>query len=97
MTIGIFEDIDVQAQDFHQAMTKLEENMFGVDGLSNPAQWQREGAMFGVNGKWGYLYKCKTRQSIWMWCGHEFEAETETDAKKKISWRIDMVPILRFL
>ncbi|ASS76454.1 hypothetical protein CIG75_16805 [Tumebacillus algifaecis] len=71
----------VQAQNFYQAMSKFEERIFGVAGLADGVLWERAGAMVGVNGSWGYLYKRKARQGNWMWCGHEFEAGTETDAK----------------
>ncbi|TCP54438.1 hypothetical protein EV586_10456 [Tumebacillus sp. BK434] len=74
----------VEAQNFYQAMAKLEESIFEVEGLSDGALWERVGAMIGVNGIWGYLYKSKTRQGGWVWCGHEFEAETEKMAKEHL-------------
>ncbi|WP_157729413.1 hypothetical protein [Tumebacillus algifaecis] len=65
-------------------MTKLEESIFGLEGLSDGALWERVGAMIGATGIWGYLYKSKTRQGVWMWCGHEIEAETEKKAKEHL-------------
>ncbi|TCP59122.1 hypothetical protein EV586_101338 [Tumebacillus sp. BK434] len=72
----------VEAEEFYQAMTKLEERIFNLEGLSDVALWERVGAMIGVNGIWGYLYRSKTRQGVWAWCGNEFEAESEKDAKE---------------
>ncbi|WP_157722054.1 hypothetical protein [Tumebacillus avium] len=74
----------VEAPNFSLAMTKLEERIFGVEGLSDGVLWERVGVMIGVNGIWGYMYKSVTRQGVWIWCGHEFEAETEKQAKAKI-------------
>ncbi|ARU62109.1 hypothetical protein CBW65_14705 [Tumebacillus avium] len=65
-----FRGYRVEAQGFYEAMTKLEERIFGIAGLSNGDLWERVGAMIGVNGIWGYQYKCKLRQGVWVWCGH---------------------------
>ncbi|ASS75195.1 hypothetical protein CIG75_09505 [Tumebacillus algifaecis] len=79
-----FRGYRVEADGFYEAMTKLEERIFGVEGLSDRALWERVGAMIGVNGIWGYLYKSKTKQGTWVWCGHEFEAETEKKAREHL-------------
>ncbi|WP_157721958.1 hypothetical protein [Tumebacillus avium] len=72
----------VEAQNFSLAMTKLEESVFGAEGLSDVALWKRVGVMFGVNGRWGYMYKSETRHGVWLWCGHEVQAESEKKAKE---------------
>ncbi|ARU62309.1 hypothetical protein CBW65_15900 [Tumebacillus avium] len=79
-----FRGYRVEAKNFYQAMTKLEESIFGVEGLYDGALWERVGVMIGVNGIWGYMYKSVTRDGVWLWCGHEFEAETEKMAKEHL-------------
>ncbi|ASS75924.1 hypothetical protein CIG75_13785 [Tumebacillus algifaecis] len=56
----------VDAKGFYQAMTKLEVSIFGAEGLSDRVIWERVGAMIGVNGIWGYLYKSKRKQGLWV-------------------------------